>query len=197
MLPYPLARVSSYLAAVFFTYCVAEIRYEINMRYKCGLLLEPMPSYLYVTSISASIVSTCPGVHAYNNASFQFRGLASLDSDLIDHGPVKIFIVRSGWVRQLVCVGVWTFTVVVVDMIDRASRVFLCFAYRVSATARASSRIFMRRIISCVTHRWIAGACVLRQWQGDDLQGGSLRRELAYLHCRACRRHPDAAAQVR
>jgi regulator of protease activity HflC (stomatin/prohibitin superfamily) len=40
-----------------------------------------------------------PGVHGYNNAAFRFQGLASLDSDLIAHGPIKIFIVRSGYER--------------------------------------------------------------------------------------------------
>lgn len=40
-----------------------------------------------------------PGVHVRNNAAFKFQCCAKLDSEIIDFGPIKIFIVRSGGVR--------------------------------------------------------------------------------------------------
>jgi len=37
-----------------------------------------------------------PGVHARNSAAFEYQRSVSLDSELIEQGPIKIFIVRSG-----------------------------------------------------------------------------------------------------
>ena len=40
-----------------------------------------------------------PGVHCRNNAAFNFQNFEKLDKEMIEFGPIKIFIVRSGGVR--------------------------------------------------------------------------------------------------
>lgn len=40
-----------------------------------------------------------PGVHARKNAAFIFANSKDVNQDLIDYGPIKILIVRSGRVR--------------------------------------------------------------------------------------------------
>ena len=92
--------------AVYVSVIGAFYAYGVSNVKAIASLSRPELYFILLVAAGGMIGFHTAGVHAYNNASFQFRGLASLDSDLIDHGPVKIFIVRSGWVR--LCLAVCT-----------------------------------------------------------------------------------------
>ena len=48
---------------------------------------------------NTSVELLLPGVHVRNSAAFKFVGHRNLDDDLIEQGPIKIFIVKSGTER--------------------------------------------------------------------------------------------------